>query len=118
MQPAFGDARAIGKREDRQASCGLSQTTKSQALRQPADVGFVEPRFDERLPRLLARRLQVARPMVAEIVEVGAKEDVRQPQPSRDRLAEIEELALAVIAAVAGIFGEAGTRSSCERTCS
>jgi hypothetical protein len=55
-----------------------------------------------------------AGPVVAQIVGVGAKQDFVHPQTLGQRLGQVEQLVLAVVAAVFGIHAEFGRDSSCD----
>src|SRR5262249_21662416 len=109
-QPRRRDRRAVGKTRRETSELRLVPQGQPEPAGKRPDLGLAKPCLDERLARAaLASGLQTGA-VIAEIVEVGAKEDIAEAEPRKQRLTEIKELRLAVIAAVDGVLGEAGAR--------
>ena len=106
-EPAQGDRRAVGNPR-RQAGGGrLVPRAQPQPLRPPAHVGLGEARLDQRERRPALGGRPLARPMVAEVVDVHPQHD-RAAFGCDHRLEGRHELVLAPVAAVAVVAGVGG----------
>ncbi len=110
VQTLGRDLGAVGKARRQAGKLRLVPGGKTELFRQLAHVALRHGRIDKRLARaVLLGRLQ-AGTVVAEVVGVGAKQNFLQPQALGHRLRDVEQLVLAVKAAVLGIHAEFGAR--------
>ena len=70
--------------------------------------GLVKPASTERVARAALVGGGQARAVIAEIVEVGAEQHLAEVERVGARAGDLEQLGLAVVAAVGGVLGEAG----------
>ena len=104
-----------GSRDARQAAAGLSHVTQTELLRPGPDVRLGEPRVDQGERRAALGGRALARPMVAEVVEVDAEDDrgaaLGGQRASRDHQRVLAPVAaIAVVARVVGVVELVGGR--------
>src|SRR5690606_21342497 len=104
-EPLARHARAVREAAREARRRGLVPDRHAHRLREPADVFLAEARLHEGAPRAGFLRSVEPGAVVAEVVHVGAVDDVREPPLRLLRRADAVELALAVKAPVDVVSG-------------
>src|SRR5690606_17948596 len=111
----------VDLREDRGAHSGprghatrqarrrrLLMVGQAKLLGDRSDQRLAKARFDQRLANVELRRRAQARTMAAEIIEVVTRRDRRKPLGPSEGVEHLEQLGLAVVAAIARVLLVAG----------
>ena len=101
------DLGAVGEARRQAGELRLVPGRQPQRARQRAHVGLGQAGVDHRVARAALVGGGQAGAVIAEIVEVGAEQDLAQAQRVGARARDLQQLGLAVVAAVGGVLREA-----------
>src|SRR6185437_9254839 len=101
-----GDLRSVGEARRQAGELWFVPGRQPQLARERTDLGLGEAGVDQRMARAALVGSRQARAVIAEVVEVGAEQDLGEAQRLGARAGDLQQLRLAVVAAVGGVLGE------------